>query len=85
VTIESEKQSLSVILVATFTFQTCDESQAYCEEIINAIVVRYGIPHDRAIALMNSVWMGQDFLDEFDVRYHETFEYWAAVLMGDHP
>jgi hypothetical protein len=65
----------------TFSFITNQESQVFCEQIAYAISRIYSISIERAVDEINMVWNGQDFVDVFDVRYHETFDYWAKRIM----
>ena len=65
-----------------FAFQTNGHSHKYCENIVLAISALYGTSQSESLEKINTVWHGQDFLDDDDVRYHETYDYWANTVMS---
>lgn len=60
-----------------FHFNTNDESKEFCLQIVNIMSERFSIGEEEATNRINQIWKNKDFLDEFDIRYHEEPEFWA--------
>jgi hypothetical protein len=65
--------------VSVWQFATDDESGAFCSEIVTGMIARFGVGEIDAIALINRLWRGNDFLGE-DLRYHESPDFWAQHI-----
>jgi len=76
-----------------FSFRTNEVSYDYCLKILKAMTLLYDVNMLDGLKFMNSAWRDQDFLgaperdddESFDLRYHETYWYWAAVLCNPNP
>src|SRR5262245_644020 len=69
----------------TFSFATDARSQQFCEGIVRLMMILYHLSEAEALAIINRAWAGQDILGELNLVYHETVEYWAAVLANPNP
>ncbi|WFE30297.1 hypothetical protein O7623_14395 [Solwaraspora sp. WMMD791] len=68
------------------------EALAFCEEIADLMVSRYGLSRDAAVAVVNRQWSEAEpgereprmWIVGFDIVYHETPEYWAEFIANRH-
>lgn len=67
-----------------FSFETNEESQQLCLEIAQCMVNMFHIDSKEAIGRINKKWSRHDFLDDNDIRYHETPEDWAYIIYYGH-
>lgn len=64
----------------TFSFRTDEESQRYCERIIEAMAVLYDIELESAREMLNEYWNGLDWSANGKhsyLLYHRTEREWA--------
>ncbi len=66
--------------MSRFTFQTDEESEAYCEEIFLEMARLFGISKSEAIGRINRDWDSLVLVGQDDVIYHEDPEYWAKTI-----
>ncbi|ROO62337.1 hypothetical protein EDC02_4313 [Micromonospora sp. Llam0] len=68
------------------------QALAFCEEIADLIVSRYGSTRDAAVAVVNQQWSEAEpggrtprvWIVGSDIVYHETPEYWAGFIVNRH-
>jgi hypothetical protein len=63
-----------------FQFKTDSNSFEFCCSIIREMVTHFEIDEDEAIKRINNQWEKSDFIDEEDIRYHETEKDWAYTI-----
>ena len=62
-----------------YAFLLNDEARAFCDQIVDSLVARFGIDEQEALGRVNRQWTAFDFQTE-DVRYHETADFWASDI-----
>ncbi|MGE6228441.1 hypothetical protein [Paenibacillus chitinolyticus] len=67
-----------------FSFKTNEESYALCYEIVECMMREFTIEESEAACRINLQWSDMDFLDEDDIRYHETPDDWAYIIYYGH-
>ncbi len=63
-----------------YSFQVNEQSRLFCDEIVSKMIQLFDISESEAMGRINRQWKGDDFLDEYDIRYHETAGYWAKDM-----
>lgn len=67
----------------TFTFRTDDESESFCQTIVNRMIELFGISEDEAIGRVNRQWDRMSLVGKDLAIYHEDEDYWAhAIYFG---
>lgn len=66
--------------MSKFHFITDEKSEAYCEKIIQIMVLQFGLSEADARTRMNNEWTGQVIIGPTDLIYHELPEYWANSI-----
>jgi hypothetical protein len=62
-----------------YEFAVDGEARAFCDEIIDDMIRKFGIAESEALGRVNRQWKNNGFKDG-DVRYHETAEFWASNI-----
>lgn len=62
-----------------FDFNTDEESQLYCEEIVREVIRLFGLSEEEAIGRLNQALSGLDMTGENSI-YENTPEWWAKTL-----
>jgi hypothetical protein len=69
-----------------FQFETNEKSELFCGDIARAMVRLFHIPLEEAIGRINAHWKNQPMVDDEDIAYHETDEFWAnQIYFEDEP
>lgn len=63
-----------------FEFKTDDQSEKFCCDVIEEMVVLFSISKQEALGRMNRLWKGLEFLGSEDLIYHEDETYWAMTI-----
>lgn len=63
-----------------FDFVTDEESAAYCEMIVEHLIVWFGISEEEAVGRINRHFQGLAILGEVTAFYHEMPEDWAGFI-----
>jgi hypothetical protein len=67
-----------------FTFDTSEESEAFCLRICDALMEVFGCSRDKAIWLVNQYWKDAKSIEDDPLLYHES-AYYYAMCIGHHP
>ena len=59
-----------------FEFATDKKSQEFCDEICRLLVKNFSLSEDESFQRV-ALWNGMPFEGEYDIRYHDSPEYWA--------
>jgi hypothetical protein len=62
-----------------FEFKTNEESEFLCSEIAREMHEQFYITIEEAIVRIHAFWSRFDFIDENDIRYHVSVEYWCRL------
>ncbi|MBL0389095.1 hypothetical protein JJB07_21100 [Tumebacillus sp. ITR2] len=67
-----------------FSFETSDEAYEFCKEIVEYMIRKFGITKEESVGRINEEFMNNDFIDEDDLRFHESDKYWAHLIYYGH-
>lgn len=69
-----------------FEFGTNEKAAAFCAAIAAEMTRLFGISRGEAVGRINAHWKDQPMLDDQDMVYHETEEFWARqIYFEDEP